>query len=196
MLGYSINYSDVNRNLNCMGSSPRNMLKPEKRGANRMTTTVDPAVRQADTVPQLTDIADYLENEGTLAKVLTGWSVGSIGLGLLMQQSHDEMQKGIGDQFVGWGAIDLLLALNGWRTNRKHRKLVAEGKLTAAEVEGKRTTLRRILMFNAGLDVLYVLGGLNLSGNERPRWQGWGFGIVVQGLFLFIFDLFWAKKFK
>lgn len=50
-------------------------------------------------------------------------------------------------------------------------------------------------MFNAGLDVGYVLGGLYLterakSAAKNPeRLRGFGQSIVLQGGFLFVFDL-------
>lgn len=50
--------------------------------------------------------------------------------------------------------------------------------------------LRGILLFNAGLDVLYLLAGvlLFLRGGKAP-YQGFGLAILVQGGFLLIFDL-------
>jgi hypothetical protein len=55
--------------------------------------------------------------------------------------------------------------------------------------------LRRILLINTGLDVLYVTGGIALAltlGADNPFWRGNGWGVVVQGGFLFAFDLFHA----
>ncbi|MBN1812420.1 MAG: hypothetical protein JXA14_11325 [Anaerolineae bacterium] len=55
--------------------------------------------------------------------------------------------------------------------------------------------LRRILLINTGLDVLYVTGGVILAltlGGDSPFWCGNGWGIVVQGGFLFFFDLLHA----
>jgi hypothetical protein len=49
---------------------------------------------------------------------------------------------------------------------------------------------RRILQFNTGLDVGYMLAGLWLiktAGQRRQR-TGMGLGIIVQGLFLFVYD--------
>ena len=45
---------------------------------------------------------------------------------------------------------------------------------------------------NTGLDVLYVLGGwraMRGRGSADTRWRGRGLGIVLQGGFLFFFDL-------
>ena len=56
--------------------------------------------------------------------------------------------------------------------------------------------LRRLLWINAGLDVLYVAGGLLLAftlGRRSPFAAGSGWGIVLQGAFLFGFDLLHAR---
>jgi hypothetical protein len=47
-------------------------------------------------------------------------------------------------------------------------------------------------LVNAGLDVLYVAGGTALAlrrGQNDPYWRGVGQGIVLQGGFLLLFDL-------
>ncbi|HAX70778.1 MAG TPA: hypothetical protein DCY14_14295 [Anaerolineae bacterium] len=59
--------------------------------------------------------------------------------------------------------------------------------------------LKRILLINTALDVLYVAGGIALIltfGAANPEWRGHGWGIIVQGGFLFFFDLFHALKLK
>ena len=55
--------------------------------------------------------------------------------------------------------------------------------------------LERVLWGNTALDVLYVLGGVWLMqgwGAESPLWRGHGLGVVIQGGFLFFFDLYHA----
>jgi len=54
-----------------------------------------------------------------------------------------------------------------------------------------------LLWINTALDVLYVAGGLILAlafGSRGMDWQGHGWGIVVQGAFLFLFDLIHAQS--
>lgn len=49
---------------------------------------------------------------------------------------------------------------------------------------------QRILAINAGLDLLYMAGGLRLAqaaGRTSSRY-GTGIGIVIQGMFLLIYD--------
>jgi hypothetical protein len=113
-----------------------------------------------------------------------GWSALSIASGLSLAASHQPLLRGLGQQFVAWGAIDGSIALAGrWFHQRK------AGQDGAAQ---KIHSLRRLLLVNAGLDVFYVAGGLALAvrrGQDNPYWRGVGLGIVVQGGFLLAFDL-------
>lgn len=48
------------------------------------------------------------------------------------------------------------------------------------------------LRFNTGLDVLYLVVGGVLLSFKKPMLRGFGLGVLVQGLFLLIFDgYFW-----
>jgi hypothetical protein len=103
-------------------------------------------------------------------------------------------QMGIGLQSLAWGMIDAGIALvGGWVTRRRRAGLADP---SAPEVLAREArNLRRILLVNTGLDVLYVAGGVALAlivGLDNLFWRGNGWGIVVQGGFLFCFDLLHA----
>ena len=84
----------------------------------------------------------------TIARRLLLWgAISTIG-GVLLHFTRQPFWIGVGQQAIGWGAIDALIALFA-------------GRASAKPFSGR--TLRRILLFNAGLDVLYVLGGLILA---------------------------------
>lgn len=121
-----------------------------------------------------------------LSHRLLVWSWLSVGSGTAMATAADETMRGVGQQFWGWGAIDALIALFGlWQNQRR-------GPLTADQETAELTKLRRILWVNTFLDVGYVVGGWWLArtkGRTAPRWRGTGWGIVIQGGFLFLFDL-------
>ena len=113
----------------------------------------------------------------TIIRRLLRWGALSAIGGVLLQFSRRPFWIGFGQQAIGWGLIDALIALFA-------------GRSTSRSFSGK--TLRRILLFNAALDVLYILGGFSFARtkgttDEKLRGQGWG--IVLQGLFLFKFDL-------
>ena len=119
-----------------------------------------------------------------LTGLLLGWAAASIGTGLALQRGGDALRRGVGEQYVGWGVVNALIALIGRRPPAAANMLV--------EVAAKKRTLSRLLWLNTGLDVLYVLGGWRLMrgrGATNARWRGRGLGIVLQGAFLFFFDL-------
>ncbi len=119
-----------------------------------------------------------------LTGLLLGWAAASIGTGLALWRGDDPLRHGVGEQYVGWGVVNALIALIGRRPPAKTNVLV--------ETAARKRTLSRLLWVNTGLDVLYVLGGWRLMrgrGAIDARWRGRGLGIVLQGGFLFFFDL-------
>ncbi|MFZ2362614.1 MAG: hypothetical protein WA040_24955 [Anaerolineae bacterium] len=120
----------------------------------------------------------------TVTDRLLGWSMISVASGLPLAVSRQPLLRGLGQQFVAWGAIDGTIALAGrWSQRRKAEQGAASEEIAA---------LRRLLLVNAALDVLYVAGGVTLAvrrGKDDPYWRGVGLGIVVQGGFLLGFDL-------
>jgi hypothetical protein len=121
---------------------------------------------------------------------LIQWGGLSTGLGAILMTWGSSFRRGIGSQFIGWGIIDALI---GWFGLRSSRKQAAQPDAHTKEAQSRaRTYLRRVLAINTGLDVLYVSGGLWLAGTQGKRdrfWRGAGIGIVIQGAFLFVFDL-------
>jgi hypothetical protein len=116
----------------------------------------------------------------TIARRLLLWGALSTIGGVILQFSRRPFWIGFGWQAILWGVIDALIALVAGRST---------SRLFSA------TTLRRVLLINAALDVLYMLDGFIFARtrgatNEHTRGQGWG--IVLQGLFLFKFDLIHA----
>ncbi len=129
-----------------------------------------------------------------------GFSIGT-GIALVLTKTRDPnartFNQGVGSQFIGWGAIDGLLAFFGAQyASRKMAEV--DGHTQGAQARARRN-LRTILSVNTGLDVLYVIGGLWLArhkGKDNAFWRGSGWGIVGQGAFLFIFDLVHALQLK
>jgi hypothetical protein len=91
-------------------------------------------------------------------------------------------------QFVVWGAIDGVIAAFG---ERDRRGRIARGEHrdpAATRAFGAR--LRRLLRLNAGLDLVYVaVGAALLVGWRTPAGLGHGLGVLVQGGFLLVFDV-------
>lgn len=120
---------------------------------------------------------------------LLRWSAASVAVGLPLAAHQEPVRRSLGQQFVAWGAVDGAIALAGRWANRRKAGPGAGG--------AEEAKLRRLLLVNAGLDVLYVAGGAALAvrrGADDPFWLGTGLGIVVQGGFLLVFDLWHALQ--
>lgn len=124
---------------------------------------------------------------------LLAWSVVSVSAGVVLL-FLGPLWQGVGVEAIAWGAIDAGIALiGGWVTRRRRAMLPDPSAPDVLAREAR--TLRRIFWINAGLDVLYVTGGVALAltfGAHDPFLRGNGWGIVVQGGFLFLFDLLHA----
>jgi hypothetical protein len=141
--------------------------------------------------------ATFWDFNRALTRRLMAWAGLSLAVGLVMWLAGGRRLRGVGSQFAGWAAVNAAIAyFGGSAAEAKHMKIAA-GELPEAETLIKeRRNLRRLLWLNAGLDVLYVLGGLLLrraKGRTDPRLQGVGEGIALQGGALFIFDVIHAR---
>ena len=123
--------------------------------------------------------------------VLIGWAAGSMIAGAIWRRQGPPFWRGLGGQFLAWGAIDGLIALAGLGWAVRSEKRLADGQISADDLSNAARTFERVLWINAGLDVGYVLGGASLLARspERPDRRGMGAGITVQGLYLLIWDV-------
>jgi hypothetical protein len=104
------------------------------------------------------------------------WSIPWAGAGIVgLWLAADDWQKGFWGMSGAWAVINSGIALAGL--------LGAEPALT---------DLRTILLVNAGLDVLYMAGGVYLMTRGEATWRGAGLAVLIQGGFLLVFDLLHA----
>lgn len=140
----------------------------------------------------LTLMFDLYSFQHRLGVRLLGWSVPSmlIGGGLLF--TGLPLLHGIGVQALIWGAIDAALAVSGIVGAVRGSRAYPDETGTIR----KTMRLRRILRINTYLDVLYVAIGiaLPLLFGADAFLLGNGIGVVIQGLFLFVFDLVHAQR--
>jgi hypothetical protein len=139
--------------------------------------------------------ADFFEYQERQLGILKAWGLGSVVVGLASLPVPEPRTRQAGLQALTWGAIDAALALFGRRGARRKAQQARQGELDRAAIARERRTFRRILLINSALDVGYMLGGLWLlrTAGERRERQGMGLGIMVQGLFLFIYDALLAR---
>lgn len=136
---------------------------------------------------------NVFEFQARLLPVLLGWAAGSIVTGVVWALGQSSRLRGMGSQFALWGVIDGIIGVAGLLGARRNAERYASGELTRAEHDRHADRFEQIVWVNTALDVGYVLGGLRLArrgGDEFRRGTGWG--IVVQGAYLFVWDVILA----
>jgi hypothetical protein len=122
--------------------------------------------------------------------LLLGWGLLSVITGGALQRNAQSFWKQFGLQSLLWGAIDAALALFGIVGADKKGKRYILGQLDTTDEQKEARTFYRILLINTGLDVGYVALGIWLMQRFQARAdrRGMGLGILIQGLWLFLFD--------
>lgn len=91
---------------------------------------------------------------------------------------------------VMWNTVNLGLAIPGYIKARK-----ANSSMSFAETIKAQQKTEKIFLINTGLDVGYMAGGLLLRSEARSnpkkqdKFNGYGNSLLLQGGFLFAFDL-------
>ena len=122
--------------------------------------------------------------------ILLVWGLASIVSGLILQLFRSPFWKQFGLQAATWGAIDAALAVFGLYTANKKEERFDLGELTDADERKETRSFFRILFINTFLDIGYVASGLWVMQRFKDRVdrRGIGVGVIVQGLWLFLFD--------
>lgn len=124
--------------------------------------------------------------------VLGGWAVGNMAVGAVGAWQSDGETRSFHQMNLMWNSVNAGLAVAGYLRSKK--------PLTAANAaQGVDLSYRpeKTLIFNAGLDLAYMGAGAYLIERAKTRadlaardqLRGFGKGLVVQGAFLFVFDL-------
>ncbi|MFN3265462.1 MAG: DUF6992 family protein [Deinococcales bacterium] len=109
----------------------------------------------------------------TVSTRLLLWSLPWMGASVIgLSLTNDPAAKGWWMMNGVWGFINSAIAMVGLLTP-----------------EPSLETMRNLLLINAGIDVLYIAGGVFLLTRPEPMWQGAGWGVILQGTFLLVFDL-------
>lgn len=137
------------------------------------------------------------------------WTLGSvaaasiaIGIVLILLNGDDGraiVTRAIGWQFAIWGAIDLIFAGFGIAQSIKASRTPATPQAEADEFLAAEKLLGT-LRLNHQFNVVYVSIGIALlvwaAVAHGPALLGHGAGVLVQGGFLFIFDLVYTRRFE
>ncbi|MEM8585172.1 MAG: hypothetical protein AAGF87_12920 [Bacteroidota bacterium] len=132
-----------------------------------------------------------IDHQRTAMLALGGWAVANIGIGLGFSQSATGENRYFHQMNALWNTVNLAIAGFGyWSISGTD-----PASWDLATGLAKHQNFQKILLFNAGLDVGYILGGLYLQERSRrpdvnsDRLRGFGKAIVLQGGFLMVFDL-------
>jgi hypothetical protein len=122
---------------------------------------------------------------------LGGWAVVNIATGLSLRGSAEGSTRHFHEMNALWNVVNLGIAGFGYYAAVRENP----GALDAFASMQEHYKFEKILLFNAGLDVGYMMAGLYLTERARrpgvraDQLKGFGQSIMVQGGFLFVFDL-------
>lgn len=132
-----------------------------------------------------------LKTQKNLMIGLTSWSgVNLVGSGIGWATASNDEMKYFHQMNVFWNTVNLGLAIPGWISAAK-----GESNLSLAETIQETHRTERIYLLNAGLDVGYMATGMWFrseakSNIDNPElFRGYGNSLLIQGGFLFVFDL-------
>jgi hypothetical protein len=126
-----------------------------------------------------------------LMLTLGSWSIANAGVSAYGWATTDNEAKYFHQMNVMWSGINLALAFPGYL---KANKPGTDG-LSRASIIQEQYKTEKIFLFNTGLDVGYVATGFWLKQRalndpeNYQRFRGWGNAVILQGGFLFLFDL-------
>jgi hypothetical protein len=136
--------------------------------------------------------AKRIKDTKTDMMILGGWALSNMAVsGILLGNTEGGVTKGYHQMNIGWNAVNLTIAGFGY---------LAAMKSNAASFDlygsiNEHYKLQKLFIFNAGLDVGYMAAGAYVierskSSLKNPeQMRGFGQAIIVNGAFLFAFDL-------
>lgn len=122
-------------------------------------------------------------------EVLGGWAIANIAISGVGVFQSAGVTKAYHQMNLGWNAVNLTLAGFGYFS-----ALNGQTDLGTLESIQAHESIMRIFLFNAGLDVAYIMAGAYLIEKSKnvtknsERLEGFGKSIILQGGFLLLFD--------
>lgn len=123
--------------------------------------------------------------------VLGTWAIGNIIISPIAARNAIGSEKYFHQMNMGWNAVNLAIAGFGYFTAMK----TDPSSFSSWQTIQEQHKMETILLVNAALDVGYMLGGMYLIERSKntmkhpDRLKGFGQSIILQGAFLFVFDL-------
>lgn len=132
-----------------------------------------------------------IRHQKTLGLTLGGYALANIAVGSIAAGQTSGETRYFHQMNVYWNLFNLGIAGVGLLGSRKRTE---EGE-TLAQAIRQHENMKQVLLINTGLDVAYVMGGLYLRERAQTRpdradqLRGYGTSVMLQGGFLFAFDL-------
>ncbi len=130
-------------------------------------------------------------NSNTGMYVLGSWALLNMASGAYGMSTQSGSSKYFHQMNLMWNTVNLGIA--GYALVSAH--LTDPNLLSPEQMMDKHLLTEKVLLINAGLDVLYIASGAFMinkskSGTKRPDlFKGYGQSLVLQGGFLLAFDL-------
>lgn len=123
--------------------------------------------------------------------ILGGWAISNIAYGAYGNFSFENERKYFNQMNMMWNFVNLGIA--GFALYQS--QITDISSLTIEQMVDNHTKTQNLYLINAGLDILYMAGGMYMihasktSKNQQMRLKGYGQSVILQGGFLFAFDL-------
>ncbi len=132
-----------------------------------------------------------LKKDQRLMLSLGTWAGANITAGTIGWATAQQPElKAFHQMNVMWSAVNLGLAVPGYLRARNTKAV-----LSLSQTLSEQQKTERIFLFNTGLDVAYMTAGFLLRSMalnnqaKADQLKGFGNGLILQGSFLFAFDL-------
>ncbi|MFM7595706.1 MAG: DUF6992 family protein [Flavobacteriales bacterium] len=132
-----------------------------------------------------------LKKDQRLMLSLGTWAGANITAGTIGWATAQQPElKSFHQMNVMWNAVNLGLAVPGYLRARNTKAV-----LTLSQTVSEQQKTERIFLLNTGLDVAYITAGFLLRSMalnnqaKADQLNGFGNGLILQGTFLFAFDL-------
>lgn len=119
------------------------------------------------------------------------WALGNIAWGAIRRNATQGQQQKFHEMNIYWNVVNLGLAGFGLYQSLRSNP----GEFGLYESWKAQAGMEKILLFNAGLDVGYIMTGFFMQERSKnidqrqDLWKGFGRSLVLQGSFLLVFDL-------
>ena len=118
------------------------------------------------------------------------WSISNLAVSSYGWAATENEAKYFHQMNVTWSAINLGLALPGYFKAKNSNSQISLGNTIR-----KQSETEQAFLFNTGLDISYLTAGFLLKSEgkhtiaKQAQLNGFGNGLLLQGGFLFLFDL-------